>query len=968
MTFDISSANFNTDTYVVLDSTVNGDLEFISDSEIYFPGFTTSLLEGDSEVKGDLYVDIPNGNMGSTWEAIGSGAVVQKSVYVNNTGRITIDTPQPEGNEEPVAYTINEDIDAISIALSEGANVVIAEGIEVSVSYDFGVGSGAKLVNNGTLDVIVGKANSGIVAGTIENNGAITTTQSTATWRKHITITESGKVVNQETATWNVACYVANSGLIVNHGSFVQTYSDNDYCIKLGTIYTTMPLQLNGNPKTYNYTYTGSENPNSSLYYAVSVEYPTQCAAAPQIAFDDSVTYDGTTYVRVYRTGNGTSTFTLTPCEVSEDIFELKDVTYGSSATVINGTTENGVTTYTASTDNMFEPITITLHYEVSEGLTEDKIPSITLDSSEATLSDLTVGDSYTEQNPLYDLTEIGITGDLTDVAGKVLYSVKEGTLPDGIALKDGKLSGTLTAATQETQNVVFTVQGLNLATADFTLTFGRVARAVPDWSVPTGLTAEVGMQVGDVDLPTSLYGTYSWESDTQALNVIGEHGTNLIFTPNNSYSVDNYDWATAAGNNYWFSEEEYIVCPVIIKVSAGELSEEVAAPENLTAVYGQTFADVSLPSDEDGYYKWDENYHKLTDKVGDVGNQVCYVTYVPADENYKPKTGIEAELTVTAAMPVYKETLKSAEVICGGVLGDTVLPDVDGGKYQWVTATYVEPVDGASYQVIYIPEDATNYDWTQISGWNKIRKGVVFSVKVTIGHAWSEGVVTKPATQTATGVKTYTCGLCGATRTETIAKLPGTSGGQANAGGASGSTVQPSPKSKVGYTMSDKKSKAVYKVSSTDFEVTYVKPDKKTNKKITIPDTITYEGVTYKVTAIADNAFKNNKKLKTVKIGANIKSIGKSAFQSCTALKSLTVPASVENIGSKAFYGCKKLTKLTIKTDKLTTSNVGKNAFKKMGSSNYKKVKVKVPKKVLKAYKKTLVKRGLSKKAKIKK
>ncbi|MBQ8199278.1 MAG: hypothetical protein IJZ76_07625 [Lachnospiraceae bacterium] len=67
------------------------------------------------------------------------------------------------------------------------------------------------------------------------------------------------------------------------------------------------------------------------------------------------------------------------------------------------------------------------------------------------------------------------------------------------------------------------------------------------------------------------------------------------------------------------------------------------------------------------------------------------------------------------------------------------------------------------------------------------------------------------------------------------------------------------------------------------------------------------------------DNAFKNNKKLKTVKIGANIKSIGK-------------------------------------------------NAFKKMGSSNYKKVKVKVPKKVLKAYKKTLVKRGLSKKAKIKK
>ena len=39
--------------------------------------------------------------------------------------------------------------------------------------------------------------------------------------------------------------------------------------------------------------------------------------------------------------------------------------------------------------------------------------------------------------------------------------------------------------------------------------------------------------------------------------------------------------------------------------------------------------------------------------------------------------------------------------------------------------------------------------------------------------HKWDDGKVTKAATTTSTGVKTYTCIDCSATRTETIAKLP---------------------------------------------------------------------------------------------------------------------------------------------------------------------------------------------------
>ena len=43
------------------------------------------------------------------------------------------------------------------------------------------------------------------------------------------------------------------------------------------------------------------------------------------------------------------------------------------------------------------------------------------------------------------------------------------------------------------------------------------------------------------------------------------------------------------------------------------------------------------------------------------------------------------------------------------------------------------------------------------------------------LGHAWDDGVVTKPATETETGVKTFTCTRCGETRTETMPVLPHT-------------------------------------------------------------------------------------------------------------------------------------------------------------------------------------------------
>ena len=131
----------------------------------------------------------------------------------------------------------------------------------------------------------------------------------------------------------------------------------------------------------------------------------------------------------------------------------------------------------------------------------------------------------------------------------------------------------------------------------------------------------------------------------------------------------------------------------------------------------------------------------------------------------------------------------------------------------------------------------------------------------------------------------------------------------------------------------------------------------------LTIPDTVWIEGRTYKVTAIADEAFWWCKHLKTVTMGKNIEKIGAVAFKNCSQLTKVTIGAGVKKIGKMAFYKCKKLKTIIIKSKKLTAKSIGSNAFK----GTHAKAVVKVPKKKLKLYKSILKKRGVSKKAKIK-
>lgn len=143
--------------------------------------------------------------------------------------------------------------------------------------------------------------------------------------------------------------------------------------------------------------------------------------------------------------------------------------------------------------------------------------------------------------------------------------------------------------------------------------------------------------------------------------------------------------------------------------------------------------------------------------------------------------------------------------------------------------------------------------------------------------------------------------------------------------------TQKPVPLAK-GKSFTDSKTKYKYKVtgSSASKPTIAFSGTAKKSKKVTIPSSVKYQGITYQVTSVSAKALKGNTKVTSLVVGANVMKIEKNAFD-----------------------GCKNLKSIQVKTKKL--KSVGKNVFKGI----HKKCKIKVPATKVKAYKKLFKKKG---------
>ena len=93
----------------------------------------------------------------------------------------------------------------------------------------------------------------------------------------------------------------------------------------------------------------------------------------------------------------------------------------------------------------------------------------------------------------------------------------------------------------------------------------------------------------------------------------------------------------------------------------------------------------------------------------------------------------------------------------------------------------------------------------------------------------------------------------------------------------------------------------------------------------IVIPETVTYNDVTYSVTSIGNSAFLGCSGLTSVTIPNSVTSIGYHAFSDCTSLTSVTIPNSVTSIGNMAFHNCSGMTSVIISN---SVTSIGSGAF----------------------------------------
>lgn len=94
----------------------------------------------------------------------------------------------------------------------------------------------------------------------------------------------------------------------------------------------------------------------------------------------------------------------------------------------------------------------------------------------------------------------------------------------------------------------------------------------------------------------------------------------------------------------------------------------------------------------------------------------------------------------------------------------------------------------------------------------------------------------------------------------------------------------------------------------------------------VTIPSTVTHNGLSYPVTTIGEAAFQNCTALTSVTIPNSVTSIDKEAFMNCTGLTGeLVIPNSVITIDDLAFCYCSGLTNVTFGN---SVTTIGENAF----------------------------------------
>ena len=455
------------------------------------------------------------------------------------------------------------------------------------------------------------------------------------------------------------------------------------------------------------------------------------------------------------------------------------------------------------------------------------------------------------------------------------------------------------------------------------------VRKQDPVYTVPEGVTAIYGETVGKAVIPEAEGGMFIWENADESVGDVGTKKFLATFVPSDE---DVYERA------------EHIEITVEVKPAEAKF---IQAIDKLTAKENDTLADIVLPEAENGIYTW---YTDRTTKAEDGGTyKLCFK---PADITNYDWSGVEGwnrayrGVVFQVKVEIIKEhvhdygdayksnaTYHWKECSCKDIqnkakhtfdsesIKTSPTDTTDGSKvYKCKVCGYVKTVTipalgrditDPKYKIKVSGLDSQKYTGRTItlknlkvtSGRTVLRKGTDYTVAYSNNKKHGTAKVTINGIGKYRGTITKSFQIKIEKNSVFAVKQPGTN------------IVY-----KYKITNADLKGKGTVGLIGTTVAKTNGK-----FKTLTISDTVTIDGVKFKVTAIGSKAFKDYKSIVKVAGGANVVSVGTYAFSGCTALKTIPAFKNVTAIGGYAFYKCKSLTAMPV-NNKLKT--IGKAAF----------------------------------------
>ena len=287
------------------------------------------------------------------------------------------------------------------------------------------------------------------------------------------------------------------------------------------------------------------------------------------------------------------------------------------------------------------------------------------------------------------------------------------------------------------TAYAVFTpadTENYNTVRAEITFT---VEKATPAYEVPAGLTATYGQTLADIALPNG----WEWENAEQSVGNAGTRSAFAVFTP---ADTENYNTVRAE-----------------ITFTVEKATPAYEVPAGLTAIYGQTLADIALPVNwewenaeqsvgnagtrtEDAEYTYDGQEKKLEiegalpagvsvayseNRRTDAGELTVTATFTGDAENYEAIAPMSATLRIGKARPEYTvpEGLSAHR---GQELCEIALPD----GWSWKDGAQTVSGETFSATAVYTPSDTQNYNTVEMLltiGVESLSQGAVIGISV---------------------------------------------------------------------------------------------------------------------------------------------------------------------------------------------------------------------------------------------